>query len=150
MPANLENLAVATGLKKVSFDYSPKERQNQRMFKLPQNCTHFTHQQSNAQNFPSQVSTVHELKTSTCSTWIQKRQRNQRSNCQHPLDVRKSKRISRTIYLCLVDYPKAFECMYHNKLQKIFKEMGTPDCLACLLSIVGRSRSNSLKWTLNN
>ena len=39
MPANLENSAVATGLEKVSFYYNPKERQCQRMSKLPQNCT---------------------------------------------------------------------------------------------------------------
>ena len=43
MPANLENSAVATGLEKVSFHSSPKERQCQRMFKLPHNCTHLTH-----------------------------------------------------------------------------------------------------------
>ena len=43
MPANLENSAVATGLEKVSFHSNPKERQYQRMFKLPPNCTHLTH-----------------------------------------------------------------------------------------------------------
>ena len=43
VPANLENLAVATGLEKVSFHPSPKERQCQRMLKLPHNCTHLTH-----------------------------------------------------------------------------------------------------------
>ena len=37
MPANLENSAVATGLEKVSFHSNPKERQCQRMFKLPYN-----------------------------------------------------------------------------------------------------------------
>ena len=42
IPANLENSAVATGLEKVSFHSSPKERQCQRMFKLPHNCTHLT------------------------------------------------------------------------------------------------------------
>ena len=35
--------AVTTGLEKVSFHSSPKERQCQNMFKLPQNCTHLTH-----------------------------------------------------------------------------------------------------------
>ena len=39
MPANLENSAVATGLEKVSFHSNPKERQCQRMLKLPHNCT---------------------------------------------------------------------------------------------------------------
>ena len=42
MPANLESLAVATGLEKVSFHSSPKERQCQRMLKLLHTCNHFT------------------------------------------------------------------------------------------------------------
>ena len=42
MPANLENSAVATGLEKVHFHSNPKERQCQRMLKLPHNCTHLT------------------------------------------------------------------------------------------------------------
>ena len=44
-------------------------------------------------NSPSQSSTVHERWTSRCSRWIWKRQRNQRSNCQHPLDYWKNKRV---------------------------------------------------------
>ena len=43
MPANLENSSVATGLEKVSFHSNPKERQCQRMFKLPHNCSHLTY-----------------------------------------------------------------------------------------------------------
>ena len=39
---NLENSAVATGLEKVSFHFNLKERQCQRMLKLPRNCTHLT------------------------------------------------------------------------------------------------------------
>ena len=42
MTANLENSVVATGLEKVSFYSNPKERQCQRMFKLPDYCTHLT------------------------------------------------------------------------------------------------------------
>ena len=42
MPANLENSAVATELQKLSFHSNPKERQCQRMLKLPHNCTHLT------------------------------------------------------------------------------------------------------------
>ena len=53
MPANLENSAVATGLENVSFHSNPKERQCQRMFKLPYNCTHFTCQKDYAQNLSS-------------------------------------------------------------------------------------------------
>ena len=43
-----------------SFHSNPKERQCQRMFTLPHNCTHLTRWQSNAQNSPSQASTVCE------------------------------------------------------------------------------------------
>ena len=42
MTANLENSAVATGLGKVRFYSNPKERQCQRMLKLPHTCTHLT------------------------------------------------------------------------------------------------------------
>ena len=42
MSANLGNPAVAAGLEKVSFHSNPKERQCQRMLKLPHNCTHLT------------------------------------------------------------------------------------------------------------
>ena len=63
------------------------------MFKLLHNCSHLTRYQSNAQNCPSQASTICEPRTSRCSGWIYKRQRNQRSNCQHLLDHWKSKRV---------------------------------------------------------
>ena len=42
MPANLENLAVATGLENISFHSNPKDMKCQRMLKLPHNCTHLT------------------------------------------------------------------------------------------------------------
>ena len=133
MPGNLENSTVATGLEKVSFHSNPKERQCQRMFKLPHNCTHFTRQQGNAQNSSSQALTVPELSTSKDTSQIQKRQRNQRSNCQHLLYQRKRKRIPQIIYFCFIDYPKTFNCVGHKKLWKILKEMGILDHLTCLL-----------------
>ena len=58
---------------------------------------------------------------------------NQRSNCQHPLDHGKSKRVPKNIYFCFIDYAKAFDCVDHNKLWKILKEIGLPDHLTCLL-----------------
>ena len=39
----------------------------------------------------------------------------------------------KNIYFCFIDYAKAFDCVDHNKLQKILKEMVTPDHLTCLL-----------------
>ena len=62
------------------------------------------------------------------------KQRNQRSNCQHSLDHRESKGIpEKNIYLGFMDYNKAFNCVYHNKLWKVLKEIGIPDHLTCLL-----------------
>ena len=61
------------------------------------------------------------------------RQRNQRSNCQHLLDHRKGKRIPEKLSICFIDYTKAFDCVDHNKLWKILKDMGIPDYLTCLL-----------------
>ena len=133
MPANLENSAVATGLGKISFHSNLKEGQCQRMFKLPHTCSHLTCQQSNAQNSPSQASNVHELRTSRCSSWIQKRQRNQRSNCQHSLDHRKSKRIPEKISISasLTMVKPLTACITPN--QKILQEMGIPEHLTYLL-----------------
>ena len=37
------------------------------------------------------------------------------------------------IYFCFIDYAKAFDCVDHNQLWKILKEMGIPDHLTCLL-----------------
>ena len=134
MPANLEDLAVATGLKKVSFHSNPKERQCQIMFKLPYNFTHLTCQQSSAHNSPSQSSTVREPRTSKCSSWIQNRQKNQRSHCQYLLDHKKSKKkFQKNLYFCFIDYTKIFECVDHNKLGKLLKEMGIADHLTWLL-----------------
>ena len=133
MTANLDNSAVATGLEKVSFHSNPKERQCQRMLKRPHNCTHLTYQQSNAQNYTSQASTVCELRTSRCSSWIQKRQRNQNLNCQHRWIIEKAREFQKNIYFCFIDYAKAFDCVDHNKLWKILKEMGILEHLTCLL-----------------
>ena len=133
MPENLENLAVATGVKKVTFHSNHKERQCQRKFKLPYNCAHFTCQQGDAQNPSSQAPTVCELRTSRCTSWIQKRQRNQRSNCQHPLDHRKSKGIPKktSTYASLPMLKPLTVWMTTD--WKILQEMGLPDHLTCFL-----------------
>ena len=47
--------------------------------------------------------------------------------------VEKAREFHKNIYFCFIDYTKAFDCVDHNKLRKICKEMGTPDHLTCLL-----------------
>ena len=49
------------------------------------------------------------------------------------MDHRKSKRVPEKHLFLFIDYAKAFDCMDHNKLWKIRKEMGIPDHLTCLL-----------------
>ena len=45
----------------------------------------------------------------------------------------KAREFQENIYFCFIHYAKAFDCVDHNKLWKIFKEMGIPDYLTCLL-----------------
>ena len=47
--------------------------------------------------------------------------------------LKKQESSRKNIYFCFIDYTKAFDCVAHNKLWKILKEMGMPDHLTCLL-----------------
>ena len=47
--------------------------------------------------------------------------------------IEKAREFQKNIYFCFIDYVKAFDCVDHNKLWKIMKEMGIPDYLTCLL-----------------
>ena len=47
--------------------------------------------------------------------------------------MEKAREFQKNIYFCFIDYAKAFDCVDHNKLWKILKEMGNPDHLTCLL-----------------
>ena len=47
--------------------------------------------------------------------------------------MEKAREFHKNIYFYFIDYAKAFDCMDHNKLWKILKEMGIPDHLTCLL-----------------
>ena len=132
MPANLKNSAVATGLEKVSFHSNPKERQCQRMFTLPYNCTHFTCQQDYAQN---------------PSSWLQLYM-----NWEFP-DVRNEFRRARKIrdqianIRWIVEKTREFKIKFnsaslttlntltvdHNKVWNILNEVGIPDHITFLL-----------------
>ena len=47
--------------------------------------------------------------------------------------IKKAREFQKNIYFCYIDYTKAFDCVNHNKLWKIFQEIGIPDHLTCLL-----------------
>ena len=71
--------------------------------------------------------------SASCLLCCRKRQRNQRSNCQHPLDHGKSKRVPEKHLFLLYWLCQSLWCLDHNKLWKILKEMGIPEHLTCLL-----------------
>ena len=73
---------------------------------------------------------------------------NQRSNCQHLSDPGKSKGIPKNIYFCFIDYAKAFDCVDHNKLWKILKEMRIPDHLTCLLRSLYEDKKQQLELSI--
>ena len=47
--------------------------------------------------------------------------------------IEKAREFQKNIYFCFINYAKSFDCVDHNKLWKILKEMGIPDHLTCLL-----------------
>ena len=93
----------------------------QRMLKLPHNCTHLTHQQSNAQNSPSQASTVRELRASNIQTGFRKGRRTRDQIANIHWIIEKAREFQKNIYF-FIDYAKAFDCVDHSKLWKILQE----------------------------
>ena len=128
MPANFENSAVAIGLEKVSFHSNPKEEQcqgcsNYHAIALISHASKVMLKilQARLQQYMNQQ--LPDVQAGKLGL-IEKRQRSQKSNCQNPLDHRKSKRFQKNIYFYLTDNVKAFDCVDHSKLWNILKEMG--------------------------
>ena len=59
--------------------------------------------------------------------------------------IKKVKEYQKNIYLCFINYAKAFNCVDHNKLWTILKEMGIPDHLICLLRNCMQVRKQQLE-----
>jgi len=62
--------------------------------------------------------------------------------------MEEARECQRNIYFCLIDYAKAFDCVYHNKLWKILQEMGISDHLTCLLETYMQVRKQQLELDL--
>ena len=58
---------------------------------------------------------------------------------------KKQENSRKNIYFCFIDYAKAFDCVDHNKLWKILKEMGIPDHLTCFLRNYMQIRKQQLE-----
>ena len=108
MPANLENSAVATGLEKVSFHSNAKEYSNYRTIALISHTSKvvFKILQVRLQQYMN-----HELPDVQAGVRKGRGTRDQTKNSR------------KNIYFCSIDYTKAFDCVDHNKLWKILKEM---------------------------
>ena len=63
--------------------------------------------------------------------------------------MEKRSEFQKNIYLCFIEYCKAFDCVDHNKLENS-KEMGIPDHLTCLLRNLYAGQEASENWTWNN
>ena len=153
MPANMENSAAATGLEKVSFHSNPKERQCQRMFKLP-HIALFSNTskvmlkilQASLQQYVN-----HEHPNVQAGFRKGRRTRSQIDNiCWF---IQKQGEFQKNIYFQFTDYAKTFDCVDCNKLWKILKVMGIADHLTHLMRnlYVGqeatvRTRHETMDW----
>ena len=62
-----------------------------------------------------------------------------------PWIMEKAREFQKNIYFCFIDYVKAFDCVDHNKLWKILKEMGIPGHLTYLLRICKQVKKQQLE-----
>ena len=128
MPANLENSAVAIGLEKVSFHSNPKECSNYCTIALISYASKVMLKilQARLEQYVN-----HELPEVQAGFRKGRGTRDQIANTHWIIE--KAREFKENIYLCFIDYTKAFDYVDHNKLWKILQEMGIPDHLTCLL-----------------
>ena len=133
MPANLENLAVATGLDKVSFipiskKGNTKECSNYHTIAL---ILHASKVMLKILQARLQQYMKHELPDVQAGFRKGRGTRDHIANIQWIIETARA--FQKNTYFCFTDYAKAFDCVDHNKMWKILKEMGIPDPLTCLL-----------------
>ena len=73
-----------------------------------------------------------EPRTSRYPSWVRKGRGTRDQIANILWIIEKAREFQKNIYLCFIDYAKAFDCVDHNKLWKAFKEMGIPCHLNCL------------------
>ena len=148
MPANLENLAVATGLEKVSFHYSPKECLNYCTIALISYTSKVMLKilQARLQPYMNR-----ELPDVQAGFGKGRGARDPTVNIHWIIE--KAREFQKNIYFCFIDYTKAFDCVDHNELWEILKEIGIPDHLNCLLrnlyavqEATVRTRHGTIDW----
>ena len=134
MPANWEHSAVATGLEKVSFHSNPKERQCQRMLKLPHTIALSSHTSKvtlKILQIRLQQYVNHDLPDVQALFRKGRGIRDLIANIRWIME--KAREFQKNVYFCFTDYAKAFDCVDYNTLWKTLKDKGIPDHLTCLL-----------------
>ena len=135
MPVNLEDSEVATGLEKISFHANPKkgnvkECSNYCRIAL---ISHASKVMLKILQARLQQYVNHEVPDVQAGFRKGRGTRDQIANILWI--IRKARQFQKNIYFCFIDYAKAFDCVDHNKLWKILKEMGIPDHLPCLVNL---------------
>ena len=64
--------------------------------------------------------------------------------------IKKAREFQKNIFFCFIDYAKALDCVDHNKLWKILKEMGIPDHLTCLLKNLYEGQETTLQLNMES
>ena len=113
------------------------------MLKLPHNYTHLTHKQNNTQNSPSQASIVHEIPDVQTGFRKSRGSRDQIANMHYIIE--KTREFQKNIYLCFIDYAKAFGSVDDNKLLNILKKMGILDHLTYHLRNLDAGQEATIK-----
>ena len=136
---------MATGLEKVSFHSSPKERQCQECSNY---CTialisHASKLMLKILQARLQQYVNCELPDGEAGFRKGRGTRDQIANI-HWIIV-KAREFQKNIYFCFIDYAKAFDCVDHKNLWKILKEMGIPEHLTWLLKISMQVRKQQLE-----
>ena len=133
MPANLENSAEATGLEKsvfipISKKSNAKECSNYSTIALISHASRVM-----LKILQPRLQKYVNPKLPDAQTGIRKGRgtRDQTANIHSITEIERE--FQKNIYFWFIDYAKAFDCVDHNKLWKILKEMGIPDHLTCLL-----------------
>ena len=141
MPANLENSPVATGLEKGQLSFQSQRKA------MPKNS------QTTPQLYSSHMLEKFSIQNSHTMLKILQARLQQYVNQALPdvptgfrkfrgtrdqianihWIIEKAREFQKSIYFCFIDYIKAFDCVDHNKLWKILKEIGKPDHINCPL-----------------
>ena len=142
MPANFANSAVATGLEKVSFHSIPKKGNAKECSNY---CTIALISHASKVMLKILQARLQQYVNRECPD-VQAGFRKGRGTRDQIANIRwiieKAREFQKNIYFCFTDYAKAFDCVDHNKLWKILKEMGIPEYLP-LEKPICRSGSNS-------